>query len=107
MPADRRPTGFVLTNEVMSLGLYNGLYEVGLPPGRAIAVIGRDSPQAHFLVPKLTCFRISLRDLGISLAESLLATMPAYAEHYPLGIVRKLVPLELIEGESDAVRLRT
>lgn len=102
MPEQSRPTGFVLTNEVMSLGLYNGLYEVGLPPGEAIAVIGRDSPQAHFLVPKLTCFRLSLRDLGITLAESLLATMPEYAEHYPLGTVRKLVPLELVEGTSDA-----
>jgi len=102
MPQDRRPTGFVLTNEVMSLGLYNGLYEVGLPPGRAIAIIGRDSPQAHFLVPKLTCFRLSLRELGVSLAQSLLATMPPYAEQYPLGTVRRLVHLDLIEGESDA-----
>ena len=102
MPKDQRPTGFVLTNEIMSLGLYNGLYEVGLPPGQAIAVIGRDSPQAHFLVPKLTCFRLSLRDLGVSLAEALLATMPEYAAHYPLGTVRKLVPLDLVEGDSDA-----
>jgi DNA-binding LacI/PurR family transcriptional regulator len=101
MPPDRRPTGFVLTNEVMSLGLYNGLYEVGLTPGEKFAVIGRDSPQAHFLVPKLTCFRLSLRDLGITLAEALLATMPAYAGHYPLGTVRKVVPLELVEGASD------
>lgn len=101
MPRDKRPTGFVLTNEVMSLGLYNGLYEAGLIPGKDIAVIGRDSPQAHFLVPKLTCFRLSLRDLGISLAEALLATMPDYASHYPGGVVRKIVPLELVEGESD------
>lgn len=105
MPEDRRPTGFVLTNEIMSLGFYNGLFEVGLPPGEAIAVIGRDSPQAHFLVPKLTCFRLSLRDLGITLAESLLATMPAYAEHYPFGTTRKLVSLELVEGASDCARL--
>jgi DNA-binding LacI/PurR family transcriptional regulator len=101
MPEDKRPTGFVLTNEVMSLGLYNGLYEVGLRPGKDFAVIGRDSPQAHFLVPKLTAFSLSLRDLGIALAESLLATMPAYADAYPLGLVRRVVPLELIEGESD------
>lgn len=101
MPKDQRPTGFVLTNEIMSLGLYNGLYEVGLPPGEAIAVIGRDSPQAHFLVPKLTCFRLSLRDLGITLAESLLATMPDYAQHYPVGTVRKLIRLELVDGGSD------
>lgn len=101
MPPDRRPTGFVLTNEIMSLGLYNGLYEFGLPPGKAIAVIGRDSPQANYLVPKLTCFTLSLRELGISLAESLLATMPSYADHYPLGTVRKVVPMQLVEGESD------
>ena len=42
-----------------------------------------------------------MRDLGISLAEALLATMPSYAEHYPLGTVRKVVPMQLIEGESD------
>lgn len=101
MPPDRRPTGFVLTNEIMSLGLYNGLYELGLPPGQAIAVIGRDSPQANYLVPKLTCFTLSLRDLGIALAEALLATMPNYAEHYPLGTVRKVVPMQLVEGQSD------
>ena len=101
MPEGKRPTGFLLTNEVMSVGLYNGLYAVGLAPGQNFAVIGRDSPQAQFLVPKLTCFRLSLRDLGISLAEALLATMPAYAEHYPQGVVRRVVPLSLVEGDSD------
>ena len=54
-------------------------------------------------MPKLTCFRLSLRDLGIALAESLLATMPDYAEAYPLGIVRRVVPLELVVGASDPV----
>ena len=101
MPDDKRPTGFVLTNEVMSVGLYNGLYEVGLVPGKNFAIIGRDSPHAHFLVPKLTCFRLSLRELGISLAEALLATMPEHQQTYPLGVVRRIVPMELVEGESD------
>lgn len=101
MPAEKRPTSFVLTNEVMSLGLYNGLYEVGLIPGKNFAVIGRDSPQAHYLVPKLTCFRLSLRELGVALAEALLATMPAYADAYPFGITRRVVPLELVLGDSD------
>jgi len=31
--------------------------------------------------------------------------MPAYAEIYPTGIVRKVWPTELVEGESDAMRL--
>lgn len=102
MSKDQRPTGFVLTNEVMSVGLYRGLYDSGLEPGRDFAIIGRDSPHAHYLTPKLTCFRISLRDLGIALAEALLATMPAYADQYRLGVVRRVVPMQLVEGDSDA-----
>ena len=101
MPDEKRPTGFVLTNEVMSVGLYRGLYDSGLRPGKDFAVIGLDSRHAHYLSPKLTCFAISLRDLGITLAESLLATMPAYAAQYPIGVVRKVLPMTLIQGDSD------
>jgi len=101
MPQEQRPTGFVLTNEVMSVGLYRGLHDAGIEPGKDFAIIGRDSPHAHYLTPKLTCFRISLRDLGIALAESLLATMPEFADQYPLGVVRRVMPMELVEGDSD------
>lgn len=106
MPAASRPTAFLLTNESLSAGLYRGLFDAGIEPGRDIAIIGRASPHAHYLTPKLTCFNISLRDVGIALAEALLATMPAYAADYPLGIVRKVLPMQLIEGESDAFYLR-
>jgi DNA-binding LacI/PurR family transcriptional regulator len=68
-------------------------------------VIGRDSPHTRFLSPTLTAFRTSLRDLGIALAEGLLATMPAYRDAYPQGLVRRLWPLTLFEGESDAFTL--
>ena len=98
-----RPTAVVLIYELMAIGLYRRLAEAGLQPGRDIAVIGfRESPLAKFLSPTLTCFRMSLRDLGISLGESLLASMPAFAETYPDGVVHKLWPMELVEGESDA-----
>ena len=101
MPKDRRPTGFVLINEVMTIGLYRGLYDSGIVPGKDIAVIGRDSPQAHYLTPKLTCFDLSLHEVGITLAESLLATMPAYQSDYPFGVVRKVLPSNLVDGDSD------
>jgi hypothetical protein len=29
--------------------------------------------------------------------------MPAYADKYPDGIVHRLWPMELVEGESDAM----
>jgi DNA-binding LacI/PurR family transcriptional regulator len=100
------PTAVVLHYEMMAIGLYRRLAEAGLTPGRDLAVIGfRESPLARFLSPTLTCFRMSLRDLGIALGESLLASMPAYAETYPQGIVHRLWPMELIAGESDALRL--
>jgi len=101
---ERRPTAIVLVYEMMAIGLYRRLNEAGLVPGRDIAIVGfREGPQSKFLSPALTSFRMSLRDLGVGLAEGLLATMPAYADIYPAGAVHKLWPMELIEGESDAM----
>ncbi|MBK8085508.1 MAG: LacI family DNA-binding transcriptional regulator [Devosia sp.] len=95
-------TAVVLIYELMAIGFYRRLNEAGLSPGRDIAVIAfRESPLSRFLSPPLTCFRMSLRDLGIALGESLLASMPAYAEVYPQGIVHRVWPMELIEGGSD------
>ncbi|WP_137152653.1 LacI family DNA-binding transcriptional regulator [Devosia sp. FKR38] len=97
-----RPTAVILIYEMMAIGLYRRLNEAGVRPGRDIAVIGfREGPQSRFLSPPLTCFRLSLRDLGVALGESLLASMPAYAEIYPQGLVRRIWPLELVPGESD------
>jgi DNA-binding LacI/PurR family transcriptional regulator len=100
-----RPTAVILVNESISVGLYRGLNEADYRPGRDIAVIGRENPATQFLSPTLTSFRQSLRDLGIALGEALLASMPAYADIYPMGIVRKVWPIELVPGESDAFEL--
>lgn len=102
-----RPTAVMLIYELMALGVYRRLAESGLAAGQDVAVIGfRESPLSRFLSPTLTCFRISLRDLGISLGESLLATMPAFADLYPLGITHKIWPMELVAGDSDACFVR-
>ena len=96
-----RPTAIVLGDESLALGLYRGLVEQGVMPGRDIAVIGRDNLAVRFLAPTMTRFGQNLRDLGIGLAEALLATMPAYAPIYDMGTVRKVWPMALIEGDSD------
>lgn len=105
LAARERPTAIVLVNETIAIGLYRGLQEAGVMPGRDIAVIGRQSPNSNFLSPRLTSFSLSLHDLGEALAEALLATMPDYVQHYPLGVTRRLWPMTLVEGESDALRL--
>lgn len=99
-----RPSAIVLNYELLALGLYRRLSEAGMRAGRDLAVISfRESALSRFLSPALTCFRLSLRDLGIALGESLLASMPAYAETYPQGLVRRLWPMELVAGESDGL----
>ncbi|MDE1996474.1 MAG: substrate-binding domain-containing protein, partial [Rhizobiaceae bacterium] len=87
-------------------GLYRRLMEAGVTPGRDVAVIGfREEPRAKFLQPALTCFRMSLHDLGVELAETLLASMPAYGHFYPKGARNRIWPLELVAGESDGFQL--
>jgi DNA-binding LacI/PurR family transcriptional regulator len=100
---EERPTAILLVYELLAMGLYRRLIEGGLTPGKDIAVIGfREGPQARFLSPTLTCFRMSIHDLGVTLGESLLAALPAFRAIYPFGTVQKVWPLELVEGESDS-----
>lgn len=97
-----RPTAVLLVNEIMAIGAYRCLHDAGLMPGRDMAVVGfRQSPQARFLSPRLTCFDVSLFDVGRRLAEGLLATMPAYRGLYPPGVVQEVWPMRLVGGESD------
>ncbi|QRM57967.1 LacI family DNA-binding transcriptional regulator [Sinorhizobium sp. BG8] len=97
-----RPTAIILIYELMAIGLYRRLAESGVVPGRDVAVIGfREEPRAKFLSPALTCFRMSLHDLGVELGETLLATMPGFKDIYPEGAQNTIWPLELAPGESD------
>ncbi len=106
LEAHERPTAIILLNPSLTTGLYRGLNEAGIQPGRDIAIIGRDSPQSAYLSPSLTYFREDLDGLGIMLGKALLASMPKYAKSYPIGTVRQVWPTELIEGESDAFEVR-
>lgn len=94
-----RPSAIALVNETLVSGLYKGLEEAGIRPGKEIAIVGRHSPHTPFLSPTLTGFSLSLHELGIGLAESLLSVMPAYKEIYPAA-QRRVWPLALVEGDS-------
>ncbi|SKA28343.1 LacI family DNA-binding transcriptional regulator [Consotaella salsifontis] len=99
---ENRPTAILLIAELMSVGLYRRLGEAGLRPGPDLAVIAeRESPVGRFLLPRLTCFRVRLKELGVQLGETLLSTIPAFSPLYPDAPRRKIWPLELVEGESD------
>lgn len=95
----RRPTAVALVNETLVTGLYKGLEEAGIRPGKDIAIVGRHSPHTQFLSPALTGFSLSLHELGICLAESLLSVMPGYQGHYT-AVSRRIWPMTLVEGAS-------
>ena len=103
---EERPTAAILIYELMAIGFYRRVMETGIIPGRDIAVVGfREAPRAKFLQPPLTCFRTSLHDLGVELAEILLSSMPAYSHIHPKTKRQMIWPLELIPGESDGFQL--
>jgi DNA-binding LacI/PurR family transcriptional regulator len=102
-----KPTAVILSYELVAGGLYKRLNEEGVFPGRDIAIIGfRDSPQTRFLSPRLTCFNTSLRDLGVALAQMLLAQMPLFQKKYENWPTQQVWPMSLVKGESDAMTLR-
>jgi len=96
------PTAVLLIYEMLAIGLYRRLPELGVEPGRDLAIIAfRDEPAVRFLNPSITCFSLSLHDLGVGLAEAVLAQLPGFKNAIPEGLVQKRWPLVLRPGESD------
>jgi len=97
------PTAILFNNDALALGGCRALGELGLQPGRNIAVVVIvDSPICGYLSPALTGFSVRLEPLGRRLAEMLLAAMPDTAGPGGPRILREVWPLTLIPRESDA-----
>jgi DNA-binding LacI/PurR family transcriptional regulator len=95
------PTALLLIFETIAIGVYRRLAELGLVPGRDLAIIGfRDEPTVRFLTPSLTCFSVSLHTLGEDLARALLARLSPAGQMSPPEPTRKLAPLSIRGGES-------
>ena len=98
------PTAIILNGENTAIGVYRRLREAGLGPGRDIAVIGlRDTPACRALDPPLTCFTLSVRDLGRKLAEIMIeAILQRDALPPTPGSSQQLLwPMQLKPGSSD------
>ncbi|MDR3470252.1 MAG: LacI family DNA-binding transcriptional regulator [Devosia sp.] len=101
MALQNRPTALLLVYEMIAIGLYQRLNELGIVPGEDLAIVAfRDEPNVRFLSPPVTCFHLSLHDLGVGIGEAVLAQMPVFRDIYPLGIVQKRWPLTLLPGGS-------
>lgn len=96
------PSAILYNNDAVALGGCRALRDLGLRPGRDVAVIVIvASPFCGFLSPALTGFSVSLEPLGRRLADMLLASMPYYAGPQGPQIIREVWPLALMPGETD------
>jgi DNA-binding LacI/PurR family transcriptional regulator len=96
------PTAIIFNNDAMALGGCKALYEMGMTPGRDVAVLVIvDTSLCLYFSPALTSFRPALESLGRRLAEMLLASMPAYAGPDGVRVMREVWPMELVPRESD------
>ena len=98
------PTAVLGVNESTAIGVYRYLSERGIAPGRDVALISaRETAVCRYLSPTLTAFRLDLRKLGVRMGQTLLAQIPGYAAGVPAMPAQTIWPLDLFEGESDAV----
>jgi DNA-binding LacI/PurR family transcriptional regulator len=103
MDGPNPPTAIIFNNDAMAVGGCKALIEMGIQPGRDVAVIVIvDTPLCRYFSPALTSFRPPLEALGSRLAEMLLASMPAYSGEAGVQIIREVWPMELTPRESDS-----
>jgi DNA-binding LacI/PurR family transcriptional regulator len=97
-----RPTAIVLIFEVAAAGIYRRLAELGLEPGRDLAIIGfRDEAVVRHLVPSLTRYSLNLSEVGAALGHALLAQLHPEPDA-TVSTTQRKIGLTLIEGESDS-----
>jgi DNA-binding LacI/PurR family transcriptional regulator len=96
-----RVTSIVLIFEAAAVGMYRRLEERNLRPGADLAIIGfRDEAIVRHLRPRLTRFQVSLRDVGIALANALVDQINAKGRSSPTPAQVK-IPMTLLPGDSD------
>ncbi len=70
------PTAIMLGQEFMATGVYSGLQQAGLVPGRDMSIVGfRQNPQLEFLQPTLASFALDLKVFGQAVGDAVLAAL--------------------------------
>ncbi len=94
-------TAIVLLFEAAAIGIYRRMAERNLAPGPDLAIIGfRDEAIIRHLRPGLTCFELSLNDVGRELARALLPQLQGSGSEAS-ALVQVKVPMGLLARQSD------
>lgn len=101
------PTAILFQCDSMAIGAYRKLSEVGLKPGRDIAistgVLTNQVPD--YLSPRLTGFTLTVREVGIRMGEAMLARIPSVSAYFNGALVQEVWPLQLKAQSSDSMTL--
>ncbi|TYC55744.1 LacI family transcriptional regulator [Rhodobacterales bacterium] len=102
MEMDDRPSAVIFSDHIHPFGLYRGLADMGMTPGRDLAILGIATRLASLLSPNLTHYRFHLHDLGRRIAQAVIYGLPHLHKEKKPPLIRERVPFTLIEGDSDA-----
>ena len=104
LEAEDPPTAIVFQSDCMAIGAYRKLSELGLRPGKDIAISGGvlTGEVPDYLSPRLTGFSISIHELGIRMGEAIVARLPGVNTQEVPELVQQIWPLQIKERSSDA-----
>jgi DNA-binding LacI/PurR family transcriptional regulator len=104
LAAAEPPSAIMFQSDSMAIGAYRKLAELGMTPGRDLAIFGGilagDVPE--YLSPRLSGLTVEAFGLGQRMARMLLAQLPEYAELYGDEPLHGVWPLQMRERESDS-----
>ena len=96
------PSAIVAASDLMALAALQAVREMGVEPGRDVAVVGFDDLEAAGLShPRLTTVRQNRDALGAQAASTVIAMI----EHPEASPPRKLLPVELVVRASSGERI--
>jgi DNA-binding LacI/PurR family transcriptional regulator len=97
------PEALMFQSDCMAIGAYRKLHELGMTPGRDLAISGGvlAGEVSEYLAPRLSGFTLDAYALGQRLAQALLAQFPELAETYRGAHEPVLWPLTLCERDDD------
>lgn len=98
------PTAYLFQSDSMAIGAYRRFHEAGLKPGEDVAVTTGllTGEMSAYLSPALTGFTITPRELGVRMAEAILAQIPGNSTYYGAAPTQVIWPVRLLERPSDA-----
>ena len=98
------PSAFLFQSDSMAIGAYRRFHEAGLVPGTDIAVTSGllTGEMSAYLSPALTGFTLAPRELGIRMAEMMLAQVPGHTAYYGSAPTQQIWPVTLVARPSDA-----